>query len=194
MEKDALRARLRTKRAALAAAFRRLSSESIAEHLTQHPIVQQATCLGLYAGLDAPLYEVHTQELHNRLHSLRKTVAYPRVRGDELEFACVNDRTQDMTPGVWNIPEPRSHCPVVSLQQIDLLIVPGLAFTANGERLGMGGGYYDRILAHKNFDGSSIGVCFATFVLPNLPVDAWDQTVDWVATERGISATHSPAD
>ena len=192
--KDALRARLRTKRAALAAAFRRLSSESIAEHLTQHPVVLEATCVGLYAGIDAPLYEVRTHGLHNRLRSLRATVAYPRIQGNELAFACVTDPEQDMTPGVWNIPEPRPDCPPVSLQQIDLLIVPGLAFTADGARLGMGGGYYDRILANKDFTGISIGVCFSTFVLPNLPVDSWDQKVHWVATEQGISSTHRPTD
>ena len=192
MEKDVLRARLGTKRAALAAAFRCLSSESIANHLSQHPIVQEATCVGLYAGLDAPLYEVNTQSVHNALLRHGLTIAYPRIRNKQLEFASVNDRTQDMTPGVWNIPEPQAHCPLIPFHQIDLLLVPGLAFTAEGARLGMGGGYYDRVLSHQDFSGISVGLCFSTFVLPSIPIDPWDQTVDWIATERGVFSTRTP--
>lgn len=61
-------------------------------------------------------------------------------------------------------------------QGVDLALVPGLAFTAQGLRLGRGGGYFDRFL--KSFTGTSVGVCFQEQVLEEIPVEPHDQSVD----------------
>ena len=68
----------------------------------------------------------------------------------------------------------------------DLVVVPGLAFTAAGERLGQGGGWYDRYLAQVRDDCTMIGVCFAEQILDTLPVEAHDVTMDRIVTERGV--------
>ena len=68
----------------------------------------------------------------------------------------------------------------------DVVVVPGLAFTAAGERLGQGGGWYDRYLAQVRADCATIGVCFAEQILDTLPVEAHDVTMDHIVTERGI--------
>lgn len=68
----------------------------------------------------------------------------------------------------------------------DVVVVPGLAFTAAGERLGQGGGWYDRYLAQVRDDCTMIGVCFAEQILDTLPVEAHDVTMDHIVTERGI--------
>lgn len=68
----------------------------------------------------------------------------------------------------------------------DVVVVPGLAFTAAGERLGQGGGWYDRYLAQVRADCTTIGVCFAEQILDTLPVEAHDVTMDHIVTERGI--------
>jgi 5-formyltetrahydrofolate cyclo-ligase len=68
---------------------------------------------------------------------------------------------------------------------IDVAIVPGLAFTPAGERLGQGGGWYDRVLAKTRNDCVVIGVCFAAQIVDDLPVDAHDRGVDIVITEDG---------
>jgi 5-formyltetrahydrofolate cyclo-ligase len=68
----------------------------------------------------------------------------------------------------------------------DVVIVPGLAFTAAGDRLGQGGGWYDRFLATVRSDCVSIGVCFDGQLVDALPVEAHDITVDHVVTERGV--------
>ena len=188
MEKDALRARLRTKRAALSAAFRRLSSESIAQNVLRLPDWETVKTIGLYAALDAPHFEVQTGALHDVLLGRGYALAYPRVRGDSLQFAQVTDRHTDMTPGPWNIAEPNADCPIVPVEDIDLLIVPGVAFTASGSRLGQGGGYYDRLLSSGGFSGRSVGLSFQAFVLTELPLDPWDQAVEWLATEHELLA------
>jgi 5-formyltetrahydrofolate cyclo-ligase len=69
----------------------------------------------------------------------------------------------------------------------DVVIVPGLAFTAAGDRLGQGGGWYDRFLATVRSDCVSIGVCFDGQLLDTLPVEVHDVAVDHVVTERGVA-------
>ena len=68
----------------------------------------------------------------------------------------------------------------------DVVIVPGLAFTATGDRLGHGGGWYDRFLAGVRADCTAIGVCFAEQIVESLPVEAHDVTMDHVVTDRGV--------
>jgi len=67
----------------------------------------------------------------------------------------------------------------------DVVVVPGLAFTAAGDRLGQGGGWYDRYLAQVRADCAAIGVCFAEQIADTLPVEAHDITMDHVVTDLG---------
>jgi 5-formyltetrahydrofolate cyclo-ligase len=68
----------------------------------------------------------------------------------------------------------------------DVVVVPGLAFTATGDRLGQGGGWYDRFLSQIRADCTTIGVCFAEQVVEALPVEAHDVTMDHVVTDHGV--------
>lgn len=67
----------------------------------------------------------------------------------------------------------------------DVVIVPGLGFTATGRRLGRGGGWYDRFLAGRRADAVVIGVCFTEQVIDDVPVDVHDVPVDVVVTDAG---------
>ena len=68
----------------------------------------------------------------------------------------------------------------------DVVVVPGLAFTTDGDRLGQGGGWYDRVLSQVRSDCTSIGVCFTEQIVDALPVEAHDVVVDHVVTDRGV--------
>lgn len=68
----------------------------------------------------------------------------------------------------------------------DVVIVPGLAFTTTGRRLGQGGGWYDRFLVEVRDDCVTVGVCFHEQLLDHLPVDPHDMSVDHVVTDRGV--------
>lgn len=70
--------------------------------------------------------------------------------------------------------------------RIDVVVVPGLAFTAGGARLGQGGGWYDRVVATLRPDCLSIGACFSEQLVTELPVEAHDIVLDIVATDRGL--------
>jgi 5-formyltetrahydrofolate cyclo-ligase len=68
----------------------------------------------------------------------------------------------------------------------DLVVVPGLAFTAAGDRLGQGGGWYDRFLSETRADCVTVGVCFTEQIVDALPVEAHDVMVDHVVTDSGV--------
>ena len=68
----------------------------------------------------------------------------------------------------------------------DLVLVPGLAFTAEGERLGRGGGFYDRLLSSPGFRAFKVGVCFDRQMRETLPMEPHDQRVHRVVTEKGF--------
>lgn len=100
--------------------------------------------------------------------------AVPRcLPGRQLCFHRIEDAAADTEPGAHGIPAPKAELPQVLPQDIDILIIPGVAFTRQGERLGYGGGYYDRYIpqctnAHK------VALAFAQQILPHLPTEPHD--------------------
>lgn len=111
-----------------------------------------------------------------------KTLCLPRyvVATGEYEAAVIANQDTDLVPGKFGIPEPRPECPALPLNQLDLVLVPGVAFTALGARLGRGRGFYDRILA--SVTGRKIGVAFDEQLVDELPVEPHDQRVDAILT------------
>lgn len=113
---------------------------------------------------------------------------YPRITGESLEFVAVH-MLEDLAPSAWNpnIREPQIRDEIiVAPSEMDLILVPGLAFTRDGCRLGRGGGYYDRLLAARAPHTVVLGVCFDLQIVADLPTEPHDQRVDAVITESGL--------
>ena len=85
--------------------------------------------------------------------------------------------------GAW---EPRDFCPPVPIAGLDRIIVPGLAFTATGARLGRGGGYYDRLLSRADCRAQLIGLAYDFQIIAELPVEPHDPRVHQIITESGL--------
>lgn len=126
-----------------------------------------------------------------------KTVLLPRcqaeIPGVMTLVSCSGP--DKLRPGVFSIPEPVADpCPAaVPLAVPDIVVVPGLAFDRSGNRLGMGGGYYDRLLAMPEYAGSlRIGFAYSFQVLPVLPTGAHDMPVHIVCTEQTILRIKTP--
>ena len=101
-------------------------------------------------------------------------VSYPRCEGENLLFRTVSTLS-DLCPGRSGIREPvRGAIP----ERLDLIVIPGLAFTADGNRLGRGAGFYDRFLSTIPGYTVKVGVCFAFQVLLEIPVECHDVKVD----------------
>ena len=106
-------------------------------------------------------------------------IAFPRVNGDVISFH--RSRWDALVPGTFNIPEPAADARHV---QPDLLLVPLLAVTPAGVRLGQGKGHYDRALAtmRKRAPVRTVALAWDCQIAETLPVDPWDIPVDFIAT------------
>jgi 5-formyltetrahydrofolate cyclo-ligase len=117
-------------------------------------------------------------------HALRegKVVALPRFvsRACGYEVARLRDVAADLVTGHFNLREPAPSCPVLDLNQLDLALVPGLAFSSAGCRLGRGKGYYDKLLA--SFGGVRGGIGWDEQVVDALPTEPHDVRLDWILT------------
>jgi 5-formyltetrahydrofolate cyclo-ligase len=124
--------------------------------------------------------EPDTRGLLGMLLQRNAVVLLPRVVGEEI-VAVRYDPHVPMHLGAHGIPSPDG--PTFDASMIDVVIVPGLAFTRDGRRLGQGGGYYDRFLPVLRSDCRTIGVCFDEQLVDDLPSEEHDRRVDRVVTD-----------
>lgn len=89
---------------------------------------------------------------------------------------------EDLAPGYKGIPEPAAPAPTAP--EADVIVVPGVAFTAGGTRLGYGGGFYDRYLAEAT--GTRIGLCYDFQIVEDLPAGPHDIPMDRIVTEARV--------
>ena len=119
--------------------------------------------------------EVDTHAFAQRWYG-RKKLYLPKVAGEVLEIR--EYIPGDLEEGYRGIMEPSAQAPCV--KEVDLVIVPGMAFDASGSRLGRGGGFYDRLL--PSLSCPKVGVCRQEQLVEEVPMQEWDQKVDIVIT------------
>lgn len=117
--------------------------------------------------------EVRLWTLVERLACLCKVVL-PRVEGDTMQFYTYNKGGVKL--GAFGIMEPQGKEPVLP-EDIDVVLVPGVAFALNGARMGRGKGYYDKYMSQPGFRALKIGVCYKEQLLDSLPVEEHDVSV-----------------
>ncbi|MGI8574272.1 MAG: 5-formyltetrahydrofolate cyclo-ligase [Egibacteraceae bacterium] len=182
--KQQLRGQLRARRDELTAAERRASSEAIARRLRALPEGQGDGPVLAYA---ASPYEVDLDDLLTSWAAEGRAVWLPWVAGEHLGIARVHDVLADLSPGYRGIREPAaSGVAPADLSGLKLALVPGLGFSADGARLGHGGGHFDRLLAGRPADLLLIGVAFDLQVVPTILEEPHDRRVDIVVTERRV--------
>ncbi len=106
-----------------------------------------------------------------------KKVAVPKVYGDTMKFIYLEDLSQ-VEKGYAGIPEPIVDEPMAE-DTSALVLMPGLAFTKNGDRMGYGGGFYDRFLADEP-NHPTLALCYDFQIVENLPTEEYDIPVDSV--------------
>ncbi len=178
--KGAVRTEMRRLRQELAPADRGAWSRRIAERLWSLEAFTRGRRVLFYAAAGG---EVETLPLLEQWIAGGRTVILPRVEGDGVTLVEV-DRLEDLSPGYREILEPRLGAGrTVSWEEIEVALVPGLAFDLQGNRLGRGGGHYDRGLARIGRQALKIGLAFDFQIVERLPVEARDVPVDLVVTE-----------
>jgi len=145
----------------------------IGSKLFRSKIFRKAKTVMFYIAFDG---EVDTQEMINKAQKLGKRVVVPVCRKDRTMRPCILHEGAKLKKGLYGIGEPTDK-EYVSLDTIDLVIVPAVAFDKKGNRLGRGKGYYDRFLKELPQGKISIGLAFDFQILPRIPVTAMDMPV-----------------
>jgi len=155
---------------------KKAKSKIIFEQVEQWDEFQKSDTLMAYWSMDD---EVYTHDFVLKWFQT-KTIILPSVKGDELELRVFKGM-DDMTEGAaFGIKEPKELYKK-ELDQIDLVIVPGVAFDKKNNRLGRGKAYYDKLLSKTS--ALKVGVCFDFQMLDSVPVDQYDINMDWVITD-----------
>jgi len=181
MEINAAKMELRARmRAAFDNDVRTETSAIICEKLRALPEWQAAKMVMAFAPMgDEP-------DIEPLLCKTRAT-ALPRWAGDGYEPAKITNLTEDICPGRFGVREPASGCSSLDWSEIDVMLIPGLAFDAEGNRLGRGGGFYDRLLDNARAAGkvTSVGVAFDWQLVKSMPLERHDLPVKVVVLPSG---------
>lgn len=139
----------------------------VIEKIKNHPAFKTAKRVLLYHSLPD---EVCTHQLLCETEG--KTILLPKVIDNENMVICEYNKNTSLNKGAFNIMEPYG-TPYTNYSEIDLAIIPGMAFDNNGNRLGRGKGYYDRLL-EKMTSIYKIGICFPFQMVDNVPTECTD--------------------
>lgn len=181
--KNAVRASMRGQLQALTDAERASRSASACARILKSQAFQSAVCVMLYMPLRS---EVDVMAVALEAFRLGKTVCVPRVADGGMFMHAVEIKSIDdesMASDALGVPAPRRGREV-SQDLIDLVITPGVAFDLRCERLGRGGGFYDRFLAKAHRHTTAIGICFDFQLVDEIPTAADDVPVHAVVTDR----------
>ena len=185
-DKVALRRAVLARRDALPPADRADYGQRITASLLRLPEVMQARRILAYLSFGS---EFDTSALIDALRAGGARLVLPRVEREQraLSLYAVEDLDSDLAPGVWGIREPRpERCERVARETVDLVLAPGVAFTPRGDRLGYGGGFYDRLLGDWPQRPPIVAGTFETQVVDALPCGAHDVPVDRVVTQARV--------
>ena len=171
MDKKTVREQMRKKRASVE--DNQHKSDIICKTLSRLPEFRAAKSIAFYVSTKD---EVQTHALIKYLLSTKeKRVAVPIYHS--TVFSEIND-WNELSQGSFGILEPRN----LSAIDVDLVVVPGIAFDSTGNRLGHGHGFYDRILAH--FGKKAIALAYEDQILENVPIVNHDMKVNKIITEK----------
>jgi 5-formyltetrahydrofolate cyclo-ligase len=151
----------------------------ISQCLQENSDFQAAENILFYASLPR---EVDTLELIDQAFESGKSVFLPKIQGDTIEIGRA-ESWEDLIEDKMGILEPRFALEKGHEIQMDVILVPGLAFDHEGNRLGYGKGHYDRLL--KSLSGLKIGLAFKEQILDELPHAAHDVPMDIIITDEG---------
>lgn len=194
VERQQLRRRLLAERQGLAQADRRRMSNHIIHTLTALPLLQQSRTLLIYCSYRS---EVDTLLLLQHCLEAGKTVCVPQTvpADSRLLAVAIDDPLTDLGPGYLGIPEPLPRLVEsreVGADGLEVVVVPGVVFDRDGNRLGYGGGYYDRFLTLDAPQALRIGLAYSGQLIQTLPAQPHDVPLDLLITEHEVLSWKRP--
>lgn len=174
MDKKLLRKQIREQKKQLTDNYIEETSRQLAEMFFQTDYYQNAKTVYGYLSYNQ---EVRTLPILQRALQDGKRVAVPKVYGDTMRFIYLEDLSA-VAPGCMSIPEPVADEPIAE-DKTALVLMPGVAFDKKGNRMGYGGGFYDKFLAREQ-EHPTVALCYAFQMVEEIPTDEYDIPVDCV--------------
>ncbi len=174
--KELLRHKFKEARCSISKEERERQSQIILKKLQNLDAFKAAQTIAVYLSKED---EVDTHALLTELWSSSKTVLAPRTEGVDVHLQIITQEA-DLELGNFDILEPKKDCHTVDPEAVDLILVPGVAFTQNGARLGHGKGHYDRLLAQTS--AIKVGLAFTEQIAETLPQEAHDIPLNFILT------------
>lgn len=134
------------------------------------------------ASFKAKGREINPSALESMLRARGHTLVWPRVQHDGIHFLA-DDATPPFLPGSYGLLEPN---PKATALEPALILLPLIGFDRKGQRLGQGGGYYDRVLSRRRGQCLSVGLAFDCQGVDELPVEAHDLPMQAILTPSGL--------
>jgi 5-formyltetrahydrofolate cyclo-ligase len=180
-EKKKIRKEIMTVRNALTQEDRETMSASICARFVRLHAVEKSTAIMIFLSFGR---EVDTDPIIEWAWRQGKRVLAPLCKPETREMTVYAIKTfADVAPGYFGIREPkRDILQPAAKGEVDIVVVPAVAFDRRGYRVGYGGGYYDRFLA--DMDVPAIGLAFSCQIIPEAPIDRYDQPVQGIVTEK----------
>ena len=174
MDKKELRAQIRQMKRAMTEEQIEQASAKLGQLFVQTSQYKNAKTIYGYLPYNQ---EVRTVPMLEQAIRDGKRVAVPKVYGDDMKFIYMDDLSQ-VELGYAGIPEPVADGPVAD-DPTALVLMPGMAFTEKGDRMGYGGGFYDKFLASQP-EHPTVALCYAFQMVESLPTEEYDIPVDCV--------------
>ena len=187
-EKKTLRNIMRRLEDNLSPRYMRTADEAILRHLIALPEYREARTVFCFAGVKR---EINTRPLLENALAAGKTLCVPLcVESGIMETRQITDLSQ-LQAGKYGLLEPAADAPIIAVDDIDFAVIPCTTCNLAGQRLGKGGGYYDRFLSH--YRGGTVMLCREKLIREEIPVEPHDYPIPWVMTERGLYEDGIPA-
>lgn len=178
-----LREKLKNLRESLSSTEREIAASQSELKILNLSAWKKAKVICIYASFKG---ELPTNQLLHHLLNSDKKCALPRVNRKGLPELCLVQSFEDLELSSLEIPEPKKNCPLIKPSEVDFYLVPGIGFDRQGNRLGHGSGFYDRLLAQANPAAFFLGYGYDFQVVESIPHEAHDITVHAVATPTQI--------
>lgn len=187
-EKQMLREHYRSMRRKMTAPYKRNLDLEIATRVLTSDQYINAELLLIYCATEE---EIETRQIINFALLNKKRVALPiciaEGKMDFYEIKSLEELREGKFRGILEPPADERR--LVKDFDNSLCIVPAFSFSPEGQRLGMGGGYYDRFL--RNYTGVSAGICYSSFIKWDIPREKHDMAVDFLITEGYVRKTNA---
>ncbi|MGI0082211.1 MAG: 5-formyltetrahydrofolate cyclo-ligase [Nitrosopumilaceae archaeon] len=181
VEKARLRRQLLDARDSLSQDFIDITSKQIQENLRKVNFFRSAKSVGCYYSIGS---EVRTQDILHEILNSGKELSLPKVVKHDIVFKKIIGLS-DLEKGNFSVMEPKEDCAIV--KNIDVIIVPAIALSREGYRLGYGFGYYDRYLSGKK--SKTIALTYSKQLVKSFPHSSHDVRIDCIVTEDEVTTS-----